>query len=163
MRTPRRPFFAGFVRELAAPLVPVEPRQKPVGVRFGRQGGRLRRGRAKPATAAGAGAAADAKGSPPPPELHRRRRKDRAAAPPIASSALNASALVNGAETPLRNILRGGDGALSILRARETRKARSDAPEARRRRGAGPTLEEETETTTLEDMIEDMSSLTGDE
>ena len=52
---------------------------------------------------------------------------------------------------------------LSPLRARETRKARSDAPEARHRRDAGPTLEEETETTTLVDMIEDMSSLTGDE
>jgi hypothetical protein len=120
----------------------------------------------KPATAAGAGAAADAKGfaaaagAPPPPK----GPFLLAAAPPIASSALNASALVNGAETlPSGTSSAEARGALPILRARETRKARSDAPEARHRRDAGPTLEEETETTTLVDMIEDMSSLTGDE
>jgi hypothetical protein len=69
---------------------------------------------------------------------------------------LNASALVNGAGT-LPSGTSSVEARVAHESARETRKARSDAPEARRRRDASPKLEEETETTTLVDMIEDMS------
>jgi len=70
---------------------------------------------------------------------------------------LNASALVNGAGA-LPSGTSSAEARGAHESARETREARSDAPEARRRRDASPTLEAETETTTLVDMIEDMSS-----
>mmetsp|Transcript_2230 Transcript_2230/g.8797 ORF Transcript_2230/g.8797 Transcript_2230/m.8797 type:complete len:330 (+) Transcript_2230:292-1281(+) len=47
MRALRRALRRRRIGKLASPLVPVEPREQPVGVCLGRQGGRVRRGRAE--------------------------------------------------------------------------------------------------------------------